>query len=715
MDNLKKGGAHLDVKEPNVNDFFEKALEHDFQKLNEPFYIEPGALSVDKDGVPVDGEGVPLGIATANSTTAANKYISINNLFFHILMEALELPDTTIKSIYLASRYGYIFQVNLPENFNYLRNSYLSGGIDLNLNDPLKLLVIKLVVTANDTIQLGTTGKYCMTQASFLKETKNQYDINAETIVTRLSICPDIIDFSLMDKDVAVKFLEKMKEKMESTTKTSDTKTIDEIIGYLNQSDVTGLGFNVMEFANGFETFASFESNRNNAQLIDSVKYLIAANVVWLYTIGWIHLDLHKWNVMVKTGFDATTLTDQNLNTINVWFLDMGSMKSLDDIDKEAAEESAAPEKNNRLTFSRLSTPLDKFFITMSHENYFKLLVATGYSNDYATDMNESNGVWSEYNKNNKGDKRMSLIELFFRISYENLYKQGKPKNGTKNEDATLGKIDYWGVSNKPTNWETNELVRFNTINTVLNELLTILTNLNTKYTELFPIKEFLNKFLNKPAERLIRLDLLKFKNYSLKIPGEEFDEQALGYYILNQIYVMFGDAYNRDDANMKTFGQERNPQMDYLNSVKNFLYNNHGSLQNVSQFVNNMISFLFHRLITRSAVKPNPNHVLYRMPDVPEDVQVQVLDPYLVSDVSELKAATRALNGKINIDSNGKVSVSGDANLDSLNNPIKLLGGNFSLVDETNQPATTAETSPLLEAAAKLLEAATTSSVATI
>lgn len=631
MDNLKKGGAHLDVKEPSgLNDFFEKALEHDFQKLNEPFYIESTML-------PKDEDDVPLGIPTVED----NKYISINNLFFHILMEALELDGTTIKSIYLSSRYGYIFQVNLPDGFTYLRNSYLSGGIGLNLNEPLQLLVIKLVVTSENMvvtsenkkkkenpIKLGDAGKYSMTQASFLKETKNQYDINAKTIVTRLSICPDIIDFSLMDKVVATKFLEKMKEKMlTTTTKTTDTNAIDEIIGYLNQSGVTGLGFNVMEFANGFETFASFESNRNNAQLIDSVKYLIAANVVWLYTIGWIHLDLHKWNVMVKTvfnlDFNATTLNQTNLNKINVWFLDMGSMKKV----KKPVSSS---------TSSSSSIQTEQLFVNINKQQKQRLLLELAYIND--------EDITDETNDT------ISTIELLLKLSYKNLY---PTSNG--------GVTDHWSENNS-NEWKNKQIARF----TIIYE---ILSNINNgAFSRILPIFENLKNNTNVKDQ----LEQLKLE------PGKVLFD--LIFELIDKTYTT---AYNEDRMNMRIYN--RGAQMDYLGlNLLDFNYDNVDF--NYANVKKNMISFLFHRLITRTNVGSDTNHVLYRMPDVKEPVQVQELDPYLVSDVSELKAATRELNGKINIDSNGKVSVSGGAILDSLNKQIELLEGKFSLVNETNQ-----------------------------
>jgi hypothetical protein len=629
MDNMKKGGAHLDVKKNGLNDFFIKALEHDFQKLNEPFYIESDELQVDR--------GVPLGIAASNSTTTANKYISINNLFFHILIEALELPDTTIESIFLGSRYGYIFKVNLPADFKYLRNSYLSGGISLKLNDPLQSLVIKLVVAADKPIQLGTTGKYCMTKADFLKETKQQYDINAETIVTRLSICPDIIDFSLMERDVAIKFLDKMSKKM---TMESDINAINEIKGYLNQSDVTGLGFNVMEFANRFETFASFEKPQNST-LIDSVKYLIAANVVWLYTIGWIHLDLHKWNVMVKTGFNL------DLNTINVWFLDMGTMQAV-----------INPVSSS--TSSSSSIKPEQLFVNIKKNVLSEML----------SNLQDTNIVETKDETNDT----ISTIELLLRLSYEHLYPTSKGSVTDRWSENNSNKSEE--VKSNWEKWKVDQIARFEAIYKIL-----LIIN-NGAFSEILSIFAKLKT----TADVQDQLEQLKLN-----------PDKVLFELIFKLIAKTYITAYGEDAANMRKLYRE-SPQMSYLGP--NLLDGNIDV--NVKT---NIISFLFHRLIRRSAVKEIKTNVLYRMTDV--------LDPYLVSDVSELKAITEALNGSINIDSDGKVSVSGDTvNLDSLNKPIELLGGKFSLVNETNSQLARA---PLLEAATTLLAAATTSPVATI
>jgi len=335
-DNYFQSGGYIKINE--LTDLIESTKNHedDFEKL----------------AVPVLMQGL---------TTTPNK-INPQKLFFHGVYKMIEGAEK-IECISWKSLYGFIFSVEVPNattddpnNRLYFKNGNIGKTTaGARFSEYITKILLKFAFTSNSTGKVtpdfkiaGTNEdikKYTIEKANFLKEAQTQSKMNGSTCTTRLSICPDVLDFSLMDSETALKIIEMMKTKSDETTQNVLTYMMSVISSQNNLN--YGLGMMSMEYANNFKTYYQMEQENQNNTNVPDLTILILANMVWLFTTGYIHLDLHKQNILIcsdggerlNSGTSVKEFNNEpflNLNKICVWLIDMGRVI---DIKKKTEQE----------------------------------------------------------------------------------------------------------------------------------------------------------------------------------------------------------------------------------------------------------------------------------------------------------------------------------------------------------------------------------------
>jgi hypothetical protein len=322
-------------------------------------------------------------------TTSDNK-INPQKLFFHGVYKMIEGAEK-IECISWKSLYGFIFSVEVPNvnietehNRLYFKNGNIGKTTGTKFGEYITKILLKFSFASKSNGKVpqdfkmeGTSEdikKYTINADEFLKEAQTQSTINGSTCTTRLSICPDVLDFSWMDSETALKLIEIMKIKIVQNDKFT-SNVLNYMIDILNKTENNyQLGMLSTEYANEFNTYYQMEQNAPNT-INKEITYLVVANMMWLFTTGYIHLDLHKQNVMIS---ESPECSKGDLNKICIWFIDMGRMFDIKDSTKFITDINKR--LNPKIDTNSFNSKIKDFQNTMDQLNYI-LDISVEYDN----------------------------------------------------------------------------------------------------------------------------------------------------------------------------------------------------------------------------------------------------------------------------------------------------------------------------------------------
>jgi serine/threonine protein kinase len=258
-----------------------------------------------------------------------------NENSFRSLMRMIKNPNCKITCCSYSSLRGFVFKLHIDKPTLDNCDTEFFGMNDSNtaFNLPVNTLIIKMAIITDRPVMLTDyvavnrkpVDKASETLDSFKNEAKVQSIIYKKTLSNGSGtsgdpVCPAIVDFSLLEHYVALKFLDAVKDKCSADTEA--TNMIKYMNGYLKRFfgltifKKCYLGVITMEMASGYESFYAvsdriIERNGMNDSLkqteLMKLDNSVILKIIRLYNeAGIVHCDLHGNNVMVKKNDDGT-------------------------------------------------------------------------------------------------------------------------------------------------------------------------------------------------------------------------------------------------------------------------------------------------------------------------------------------------------------------------------------------------------------------------
>jgi len=349
--------------------------------------------------------------------------------FFHAVMNMIN-HATNITCISWASLYGFIYRVDIPNDYQYF--NYVGPGPNKNKN-PLTSILLKVCIiednstrlhafslnessatsanpikgmltttidlmrsiVMNKLVQSKSYSKASVSLQELVNEVNTQQYIFKKTVGNQRDftqpVCPSILDFFWFDKD---KFYNTFLEKLHPEKNKFKVYLSDKKIGVIAM-EYAGL----YVYGDKFITFAEFYKKYHNDEIkMKIVLISIFTNIVRLALVptNIFHCDLHANNIYVNEGvlnmfFDKVNSENANIadydiakkdafiinefmnlphkNTCFSYILDFGRTITLDEINKLKYNINTEYKKVNRQKQSTLSEITEIFSEINSHAN----------------------------------------------------------------------------------------------------------------------------------------------------------------------------------------------------------------------------------------------------------------------------------------------------------------------------------------------------------